>query len=121
LNSENLIIKRYILKKRFEMKKGTIVYLKLKPECVEKYKEYHDNIWPELVNAYHEAGITTVSCSINDSYLIVYEEYADGKYEEARKKLDSNKVEIRWQSLMRQLRDPSFELVKFKEIFRMEK
>ena len=102
------------------MKKGTIVYLKLKPECVEKYKEYHDNIWPELVEAYRQAGITTISCGLNDSYLIVYEEYADGQYEQARKKLAGNEIEMRWKSLMRQLRDPSFELMEFTEVFRME-
>ena len=102
------------------MRKGTIVYLKLKSDCVEKYRDYHDNVWPELEEAYRKAGITTISCAPNGPYLIVYEEYDEGTYEKARQSLDNDEIEIRWKSLMRELRDPDFQMQNFEEVYRLE-
>jgi len=31
--------------------------MKLKPGCAEAYKQRHDDIWPELTELLHEAGI----------------------------------------------------------------
>jgi len=102
------------------MRTGTTIYLRLKPECIEEYKDFHDNIWPELEALYRGAGITTISCAMNGPYLIVYEEYNQGVYENARMELDNNETEIRWKELMRSLRDRSFEPIEFEEVYRLE-
>ena len=52
--------------------------------------------------------------------IIVYEEYDEAGYEKAREQLDNNEIEIRWKSLMRQLRDPDFPMQQFDEVYRLE-
>ncbi len=102
------------------MLKRQITKAKIKPECVEKYKEYHANVWPELMDAYRKAGTVKLSCFLDGNELLVYSEYDDDDvFAKAKAELKNNEVEIRWQSLMNELKDSSFEPVKYEEVFYM--
>ena len=91
----------------------------LKPECVEKYKEYHANVWPELLEAYRKAGIIKISCFLNENELLVCSEYDEDILLKAKADLENDEVEIRWQSLMAELKDSSFDTVEYEEVFYM--
>jgi L-rhamnose mutarotase len=78
---------------------------RLRPECVPEYIRRHQQVWPELLDAYRQAGITQISCFLNGLNLIVYSEYELDVYETAREALSRNGVEVRWQALMQTLRD----------------
>ena len=92
---------------------------RLHPECVQEYIRLHQQVWPELLAAYRQAGITQISCFLKDLDLIVYSEYEPEVYEEAKEQLNHNAVEVRWQALMQALRDPDFEPQTFREVFFM--
>ena len=83
--------------------KRNLYFMRLKPESVADYRKYHENVWPELVAAYKNAGITNVTCFLNGVDLVVYVEYADTVSPEALKRLAANEVEIKWQKLMAEL------------------
>lgn len=92
----------------------------LKPECVQDYVSYHQQVWPELLEAYHQAGITRIDCCLNGSDLVVCIEYDSDVYEKMKDALRHNPIEIRWQALMETFRDISVEQRFFEEVFHWE-
>ncbi len=40
---------------------GLAINLKDDPEIIEKYKEYHSNVWPEVLESLHTIGITKMN------------------------------------------------------------
>ncbi len=97
----------------------TMFRTRLKPECVQEYVRQHQQVWPELLAAYREAGITQISCFLNGLDLIVYSEYESEIYDKEKDALSHNPTEVRWQALMKTLRDPGFEAQYFDEVFYM--
>lgn len=98
----------------------TLSLRRLKPECVPDYIHYHQQVWPELLEAYHQAGITRIDCCLNGSDLVVCIEYDSDVYEKRKDALRRNPIEIRWQALMETLRDTSVEQRFFEEVFHWE-
>jgi L-rhamnose mutarotase len=49
--------------------------LKLKPECMESYKAYHAEVWPEVLAMIRECNIRNYSIFLKDNYLFAYFEY----------------------------------------------
>ncbi len=92
---------------------------RLKPECLEEYREFHRHVWPELEAAYQRAGITAVSCFLHDTTLLIYSEYDPERYPASLSWLSREPVEQKWQALMRPLADPSAAAVEFEEVYRM--
>jgi L-rhamnose mutarotase len=97
--------------------KRKLVLSVLKPQCVEEYKKYHSKVWPELEQAYKEAGILKISCFINDSTLVVYSEYDENIYDRQVKQLAKNEIEQKWQKIMSSFSDASFKPLNFKEVY----
>ena len=93
---------------------------KLKPECVEEYRRYHENVWPELEQAYKEAGILKVSCFLHENTLLVYSEYDESRYPASREALIQKDVEKQWAAIMSKFSDSSFSSVEFEEVYRQE-
>ncbi|RPJ20384.1 MAG: L-rhamnose mutarotase [Chloroflexi bacterium] len=92
---------------------------RLKPESVPEYVRLHQQVWPELLQVYREAGITQISCFLNGCDVVVYSEYEQEVYQQAKESLSHNSIELRWQALMQTLRDPYFQVLRFEEIFHM--
>jgi L-rhamnose mutarotase len=46
--------------------------MKLKPGCEEIYKRKHDEIWPELVDLLHEAGVSDYSIFLDEGTNVLY-------------------------------------------------
>lgn len=92
---------------------------RLKPEGVQEYVRLHRQVWPELLEAYRTAGIAQISCFLSGLDLVVYSEYELEVYEKGKEALSRNLVEIRWQALIKPLRDPDFEQQALEEVFHM--
>ena len=102
------------------MSKGRMLFhSRLKPECVAEYIRYHQAVWPELLEGYRQAGITQVSCFLSGVELIVYSEIDVEQYQESKAALSRHPVEVKWQTLMQTLRDPSFKAGPYAEVFHM--
>jgi len=101
------------------MTERTAMLVKLKPEGVDAYLEYHRNVWPELEAVYHAAGITDISCYVSGTTLVVTIEVDPTIHDEAKATLAENEVERAWQAEMLKLRDPSFAQVTLEEVYRL--
>ncbi len=100
-------------------KHRTVSYSRLKPECVKEYIRWHQQVWPELLEIYQKAGITQISCFVGGLDLVVYSEYEIEIYEKEQEALRQNPIEIRWQALMKTLRDPNWPGHEMQEVFYM--
>ena len=92
---------------------------RLKPEGIQEYIRLHAQVWPELLEAYRNAGIIQVRCFLNGLDLVVYSVVDRDIYEKEKEALSRNPVEVRWQALMKTLDDPHFEEKPFDEVFSM--
>ena len=100
-------------------RRRTVSQCRLKLECVEEYIRRHQQVWPELLEAYRKAGITQISCFLHDLDLLVYSEFETEVYEKAKDSLARDPIETRWQAMMESLRDPAFENHSYDEVFYM--
>jgi L-rhamnose mutarotase len=95
--------------------------MQLKPGALAEYKNYHDQIWPELVKQIEESGIASMTIFENDPALFLYSEIYD---EEAWDKLWHTEVHDRWSELMNPLMkfrdDGIVESTEVREVFHLE-
>jgi L-rhamnose mutarotase len=74
--------------------------LRLEPGALAQYKEYHDNIWPELVSEIEKAGIAEMTAFVRDPIIFYYSEIHDA---DAWNRLWSTEVHDRWGELFKPL------------------
>jgi L-rhamnose mutarotase len=95
--------------------------MRLKPGAFAKYKEYHDNIWPELVREIEKSGIAQITTFENDLQLFLYSEIYD---EKAWDKLWNSKIHDKWakhmEPLMQFRADGKVDANPVREIFHLE-
>lgn len=101
------------------MKSRMCVIFRLKSESIPEYVRLHQQVWPELVQVYREAGFIEISCFLNGCDVVVYSEYEMEIYQREKESLSHDPVELRWQALMQTLRDPDSQIRHFEEIFHM--
>jgi L-rhamnose mutarotase len=73
--------------------------IRVKPECLEEYKQRHREVWPEMLDALRETGWHNYSLFLRDNGLMVgYLETPD--LAAARAGMASRKVNDLWQAEM---------------------
>ena len=73
--------------------------MKLRPGAYAKYKQMHDEIWPELAETIESAGCVTMSIfESGPEHLFLYSEVTD---EETWDKIRSSEVHQRWGEALR--------------------
>lgn len=72
--------------------------LKIDRKDQKEYIKRHQAVYPELLQAFQEVGISTYSIFMHDEYLFAYMEVED--YQQAMEKLSQNEANQRWQSFM---------------------
>jgi L-rhamnose mutarotase len=87
------------------MKRFGIV-VRLEPSQIERYKEYHRNVWPEVLETIHRCNIRNYSIYLKDDYLFGYYEYhgVDHAADMARMAADPKTQE--WWSIMMPMQRP---------------
>jgi L-rhamnose mutarotase len=73
--------------------------LKLKPDSLEKYIYWHDNIWPDLQAEIAKQGIAEITLFNLDDMIFLYSQVKDP---EAWTRLWDSEVHYRWGELMNQ-------------------
>jgi L-rhamnose mutarotase len=96
-----------------------LIQRRLKPESVGEYILYHQNVPPELMEIYREAGVLDLSCFVCQNNLVVYLEVDDDVYRTKSAEVARNPVDSNWQALMATLNDPQAEILTYDEVFRM--
>ena len=56
---------------------GMALNLKNDPQAIEKYKAYHQNVWPEVETALKRIGITSMKIYLIGRRLFMYMEAVD--------------------------------------------
>lgn len=71
--------------------------LRLKPDSLEKYIYWHDNIWPDLQAEIAQQGIAEITLFNLDDMIFLYSQVKD---EDAWMRLWDSEVHHRWGELM---------------------
>ena len=74
--------------------------LKVKQDRIDEYKEIHQNVWPEMLDALKKAGWRNYSLFLReDGLLLGYFETPDS-LAEAQSRMAETEVNTRWQTSM---------------------
>ncbi|MCW5981595.1 MAG: L-rhamnose mutarotase [Bryobacteraceae bacterium] len=99
--------------------------LKVKNDRLEEYKERHQAVWPEMLDALRETGWRNYSLFLRDDGLLVgYLETAD--FQQARDAMAARDVNARWQREMAPFfeelegRRPDEGLLRLEEVFHLD-
>lgn len=80
--------------------------LRLKPEAVERYKEYHAAVWPEVQDMIRKCNIRNYSIYFKDGYLFGYYEYTGSDHERDMAKMAADPKTGEWWSIMSPMQEP---------------
>ena len=73
--------------------------IKLHPEIVDKYKELHSTVWPNILNMITKCNITNYSIYYKDLFLFSYYEYISEDYQLDMEKMASDPTTKEWWKL----------------------
>ena len=82
--------------------------LKDDPQVIERYKEYHRAVWPEVKEGLRGIGITRMKIFLHGRRLFMYVEAREG-FDPARdfqRYTESHPRAAEWDQLMRQFQEP---------------
>jgi L-rhamnose mutarotase len=80
--------------------------LRLKPGSAEAYKEYHREVWPEVLEKLRECKIRNYSIYFKDDFLFSYFEYHGSDLEADRLRMAAHAKTQEWWAIMETLQDP---------------
>ena len=78
----------------------------IKPENLEKYKELHANIWPEITALITECNIRNYSIYHLNGQLFAYFEYVGDDYEADMAKMAASEINQKWWDACKPLQEP---------------
>jgi L-rhamnose mutarotase len=95
--------------------------LRVRPDRIDEYVEAHANVWPEMLAALREAGISNYTIFRHGNEMFGYFESDD--LEAAAAYMAAQEVNARWQDAMAELleeRVPDAGPATLEEIFRLD-
>ena len=90
--------------------KRVAMTVKIRPELIEEYKQYHRNVWPEIEQMQRRLGFRNVSIFFCGDTLFLYQEYHGSQsIEQAWAEYSANEKCQEWEKLMSkyQVRSPN--------------
>ncbi|MFZ1063225.1 MAG: L-rhamnose mutarotase [Acidimicrobiales bacterium] len=79
--------------------------IQLRPGAREQYRRLHENVWLEVRNRMHEAGIERYTIFVRDNLLFSYMEYR-GEFDDVQAFIESHDETQRWWKLTEPLQNP---------------
>jgi L-rhamnose mutarotase len=80
--------------------------LKVRPEHFERYKEYHERVWPEVLAMIRACNIRRYSIYHHDSYLFAYFEYEGTDFAADMEKMAADPKTQEWWKIMMPMQEP---------------
>ncbi|MCP1102963.1 L-rhamnose mutarotase [Aequitasia blattaphilus] len=80
--------------------------IKIKPEGLQKYKEYHANPTPGVNEVIKESNIANYSIYQRGDYMFAYYEYVGEDFQSDMKKMAENPITQDWWDLVKPLMEP---------------
>lgn len=101
---------------RLELSIGIITILNLmkrygqiigvRPEHLERYKRYHTNVWPEVLDMIRKCNIRNYSIFHKDHRLFAYFEYTGNDFAADMAKMAADPKTREWWDLMEPMQEP---------------
>lgn len=80
--------------------------IRIKPECLEEYKKYHANPWPETDEMLKKCNIQNYTIFYRNGILFAYYEYTGDDFEADLKKRAADPVTQKWWALLDPMQIP---------------
>lgn len=78
----------------------------VKPEKFEEYKQYHAEVWPEVLDMIKRCNIRNYSIFHKDNMLFAYFEYTGNDYAADMARMAAHPKTQEWWSVMHQIQVP---------------
>ena len=97
---------------------------KVRSDRLEKYKQLHQDVWPEMLAALREAGWHNYTLFMRDDGLVFGYFETEESLQVAQEKMAETEVNARWQAFMSQFTDnqgrPDESFVELAEYFHLD-
>ncbi len=80
--------------------------IRLKPDAVEKYRDYHAAVWPEVLETIRQCNFRNYSIYFKDGYLFAYFEYHGSNIKVDRAKMAADPKTQEWWAIMDPMQEP---------------
>ncbi len=80
--------------------------IRVRPETLERYKEYHVSAWPEVLATIRKANIRNYSIYLKDDFLFGYFEYHGADYAADMAQIAACPKTQEWWSIMQPMQRP---------------
>jgi L-rhamnose mutarotase len=100
--------------------------LRVKPDRMEEYRQRHERVWPEMLDALRHAGWRNYSLFLHDDGLLVGYVEIDGELADAVRAMAKEPINAKWQAEMApffqklQGQRPDEALVTLQELFHLD-
>lgn len=74
--------------------------LQVRPDMLDEYRQHHENVWPEMLDALRRTGWHRYSLFLRADGLLVGYFETPGTFEQALASMEDEEVNERWQALM---------------------
>jgi len=80
--------------------------IRVKPEHLAKYKAYHADVWPKVLEMIRECNIRNYSIFHKDGFLFAYFEYEGSDFAADMRKMAADPATQEWWEIMIPMQDP---------------
>ncbi len=80
--------------------------IKVKRETIDRYKQYHAVVWPEVLDMIHKCNIRNYSIYLKDDLLFGYFEYHGTDFALDMAKMAADPKTQEWWSIMKPMQQP---------------
>ncbi|MBT5875577.1 MAG: L-rhamnose mutarotase [Candidatus Latescibacteria bacterium] len=80
--------------------------LKVKPEKIDEYKEYHAEIWPGVADMIAACNIRNYSIYLKDDHLFSYFEYVGSDFKVDMDRMAQDPTTQKWWDVMMPMQEP---------------
>jgi L-rhamnose mutarotase len=80
--------------------------IRVEPREIERYREYHRNVWPEVLDAIGRSNIRNYSIFLKDDLLFGYYEYHGPDHASDMARIASDPKTQEWWSIMMPMQRP---------------
>jgi L-rhamnose mutarotase len=80
--------------------------IRVKPEAEEKYKAYHADVWPGVLDMIRKCNIRNYSIYLKDGFLFSYFEYTGSDFQGDMAKMAADPKTQEWWAIMEPMQDP---------------
>lgn len=78
----------------------------LRPEAEKRYREFHSNVWPGVLQKIQECNIRNYSIYCKDGKLFSYFEYHGSDFAADMARMAADKTTQEWWAIMEPMQDP---------------